>query len=404
LLLATTSPMALYNFFRRQALDIQQAGFRIEAASAPGEKLARFASETGLVTHALPLERPIRPVADLLALYRFWKLIRRFRPAIVHTHTPKAGLLGMLAARAAGTPIRIYTINGLVLETRRGWRRWLLKVTERVACGLATEVIAVSHSLARAIVELRLCDRRKLRVLGHGASHGVDLERYPTTWGSAGERLRRELGIPEDGLVIGFVGRIVGDKGIKELAAAWRILRDQYTRLHLLLCGAFEPAEAVSRRTRRALEDDPRVHLIGERDPEMPAVYSAIDIVVLPSRREGLPNVALEAAAMRRPLVGTRVTGLVDAVVDGETGLLVNAGDAPALAVAVGRLVSDHALRRQMGEAARWYVAARFDQRDVSRRLIEEYRRLIEASGVRPRLRRKTAREDTDAATVEARV
>jgi lipopolysaccharide/colanic/teichoic acid biosynthesis glycosyltransferase/glycosyltransferase involved in cell wall biosynthesis len=372
---ATTSPLALWNFFRAQARHLGEAGFEVHAVSAPGELLERFHRETGVPVHAVAWRRQVAPGADLLALARILALLLRLRPAIVQTHTPKAGLLGMIASRLAGVPRRIYTINGLVLATRRGWRRLLLAAAERISCRLATEVLAVSPSLAAEVAALGLCAPGKLRTLGHGGSHGVDLERFdPARWRGARERTRDRLEIPRDAAVIGYVGRVVRDKGIGDLAAAWRRLRETHPGARLVVCGDFEEHGAIEAGVRAALESDARVHITREAAAGMPAVYAALDVLVLPTYREGLPNVALEAAAMELPVVATRVAGCVDAIADGETGLLVAPGDVEALASALARAIDDAGLRARLGRRARRLVAERFEERAVSARLVAMYR------------------------------
>ncbi len=385
--LATTSPLALWSFFRAQACHLREAGFDVHAVSAPGELLDRFHEDTGVPVHAVALRRPIRLWADLRALAQLVALLLRLRPAIVHTHTPKAGLLGMIAARIAGVRRRIYTVNGLVLATRQGWRQRLLAATERIACRLATDVIAVSPSLAAEIRERELCAPGKLRALSHGGSHGVDLQRFdPARWRAQRDLTRERLGIPRDAVVFGYAGRIVRDKGIDDLTAAWRIVRSRHADAHLVVCGAFEDADPIGEETRAALDLDDRVHLTCETGDGMPALYAALDAVVLPTYREGLPNVALEAAAMELPVVATRVTGCVDAVADGETGLLVGPRDVEALSSAMERLAADRELRERMGRNGRRFVAERFEERAVSERLIGMYREA--RAGMRPGPRR----------------
>jgi len=376
--LITTSPLALWAFFVTQARQLRAAGFAIEAVSAPGDKLEEFRRLTGVPAHGVRFERRMHPLADLRALWSLWNLLRWRRPAIVHTHTPKAGLIGMIAAALLKIPVRIYTVNGLVLETRLGLARWVLVTTERLACRLATQVLCVSPSLARRMSELELCPPAKLRVLGSGASHGVDLAQFdPSAPWADGGRVRRRYGIPPDALVVGFAGRIVRDKGIEELAAAWINLREEFTSLHLLLCGVFESNDAIRTDTRALLSSDDRVHLTGGMISDMPSAYAAMDVVVLPSWREGLPNVALEAAAMKLPIVATRATGCVDAVADGVTGLLTTPGDAGELAQAIRALLEDPDRRQRMGEAGRRFVGERFSEREVTARLAAEYWRLL---------------------------
>jgi len=379
LALVTTSPLTLWAFFRGQVTSFLQAGLKVEVISGPGPKLAEFASEVPARAHSVPFVRRISPVTDLCALLSLCRLLRRLQPAILHTHTPKAGLLGMIAGRLAGVKTRIYTISGLVLMTRAGWQRAVLRLTERLACKLATEVLCVSHSLHQVALDMELCPPQKIRTLGYGGSHGVNLARFnPDSYGPA-ERatLRARFGIPEQAFLLAYVGRIVRDKGIEDLAAAWRSLRAEFPAAHLLLCGACEAHDPISREAREMLEADPRVHWTGQFIDVMPSVYAAVDAVVLPSYREGLPNIALEAAAMRVPIVATRISGCVDAVQDEVTGLLVEPRNVGELAGALRLLIGDPSLRQRLGRAARDFVQDRFSEQKVTGLLLSEYRRFL---------------------------
>ena len=320
---------------------------------------------------------------------RLYRLLRAIRPHVVHSHTPKGGLLGMLAARLAGVPVRVYTIHGLPLMTACGWKRLLLLWTERTACWCAFGVLSVSFSIRMAAVRKRICPAAKIKVLLGGSSNGVNAQREfsPARNGTASRQaIRRQHGIPQDALVISFVGRIVRDKGMVELAEAWRTLRNQFPSLHLLLIGPFEPQDPVPAEVERSFRSDPRIHLIGHVDDVSP-YYAATDVLVLPTYREGLPGVLLEAAAMELPVVATRVPGCVDAVVDGVTGALVPSRNAKALAAAVAAYLVDSELRRKHGMAGRQRVLKEFRQEAVWQALYEEYVRLLQEKGLLPPVR-----------------
>ncbi len=380
IVLMTTSPSSLYTFFESQVRFLRTAGFRIHTVSAPAQESSH--PRWRVPMHAIPMLRKISPFADLKALIRLTLLFRRIRPFLVHTHTPKAGLLGMIAARSAGIPVRIYTVNGLVWATQHGWRRRLLQITERLSCRLATEVVAVSSSLLQLIVHHGICPSRKIRVLGLGGSHGVDIERFdPAGTVESGRALRRLLDIPPGAQVILFVGRLVREKGIEELAVAWPSLRSSFPDAFLVLCGDEEKRDAVRPEILAELRKCPRVRFSRAAPNEVQAYYAACDLCILPTWREGLPNVALESAAMRKPIIATRVTGCVDAIQDGVTGLLVEPRDPDALINAIHRLLSSPVLRQQMGENGRKFITEHFSEKVVSARLAGEYHRLLAATG-----------------------
>ena len=366
-------------FLRGQVRWVRDRGFEPHVAAARGERLASFGRKEGVAVHPVPMSRRVSPLRDLGSLVRLVRLMRRVRPTVVHAHTPKAGLLAMLAATLVRVPVRIYQLRGLPLETASGLVRQLLWLSDRLACGLAHRVIANSDSLRQVAVREGLCPEAKLRVLVHGSGNGVDAAgRFDPARlrGKTRVETRDRWGIPRDARVIGFVGRLVRDKGVAELAAAWRALREQHADLHLLVVGPFEERDPVSAETRAALEGDPRVHLTGA-NWETPSLYAAMDVVALPTYREGFPNVPLEAAAMELPVVATRVTGCVDAVEDGVTGTLVPAREAETLAAALGRYLDDPALRRRHGRAGRERVLREFRPEAIWEAVHAEYVALL---------------------------
>jgi lipopolysaccharide/colanic/teichoic acid biosynthesis glycosyltransferase/glycosyltransferase involved in cell wall biosynthesis len=356
----TTVPQSLH-FLRGQVAYMKSRGIEVRAVASPGPELERFADLEGVPVHAVEMPRRITPLGDLVALWRLVRLFRKIRPHIVHAHTPKGGLLGMLAAWMVGVPGRVYTIHGLPLETATGLRRTLLRWTERVSCALARRVTAVSESVRRRAAAAGVCRAEEIVVLGAGTVNGVDAERRfrPSSCPYEAAVARRACSIPSEVRVLGFVGRLVRDKGVEDLVLAWKELREEFPDLHLLVAGGFEPRDPVSDEAREILRSDPRVRLVGQVDSTRP-LYSIMDLVALPTYREGFPQVPLEAAAMERPVVATRVTGCVDAVVDGETGTLVDPRDPHALAAAIRAYLEDPDLRRAHGTAGRARVLRDF--------------------------------------------
>jgi glycosyltransferase involved in cell wall biosynthesis len=384
LLLMATVSITVGSFLRPLALHMSAAGFDVHVVSAPGKELDALAGQPRVTVHAVPMERRVSLLRDLISLARLCRVFLRIRPDIVHANTPKAGLLGMVAAFLTGVRVRVLTIHGLPRMTQTGWLRRVLGVTDKITCLLATRILTVSHSLREATIACGLARPERVETLGYGSNAGLDTRRFDPHGSGAGTRhaVRDRYGIPRDALVVGYVGRLVRDKGIRELSEAWSSLRDEFPEARLLLCGAFEAGDKVPQNIRGELLGDDRVHFTGGFVDDVVPVYSAIDICVLPSYREGLPTVCLEAGLMKVPVVATRIPGCVDAVEDGVTGLLVEPGSQDAIANALRRLIEDHGLRRQMGEAGRTFVSRRFSEETVCGLLLAEYGRLLASSGL----------------------
>jgi glycosyltransferase involved in cell wall biosynthesis len=378
LLHVTTVPETLH-FFRGQIGFLKSNGFEVSAVASPGKVLQDFGNEQAIVVHGVHMERRITPLQDLLSLARLCSVIHKAKPHIVDAHTPKGGLLGMIAAFMMRVPVRIYHIHGLPMITARGWKRILLKLTEKVSCLLANQVLCVSKSVRQVVINEGMCPADKIKSLHNGSINGVDSEHVfnPERIGDLTRcQVRSNYGIPADAVVIGFVGRIVRDKGLIELVEAWKALRRDYTSLHLLVSGNFEPQDPVPDKVRETLENDPRIILTGHVE-DIPRIYSAIDIFALPTYREGFSTVCLEAAAMALPVVTCRVPGCICAVEDGVTGTLVESKDAFALAKALNTYIKDFDKRRNHGNAGRARVQRDFCQNDIWHVLHEEYARLL---------------------------
>mgnify|MGYP001157464848 CR=1 FL=1 len=396
----TTVPQSLF-FLRGQVGYMKERGFDIHGISSPGEFLSRFAEQECVAVHPVEMPRRITPLRDLVAVASIWKVLRTIRPQIVHAHTPKGGVLGMVAAWLARTPVRMYHMRGLPFTTASGWKRVLLIWSERISCGLADQVFCVSASIRQVALEAGLCRSEKIAVLARGSGNGVDAaQRYNGTQVEPSLRMetRRRYGIPDDALVVGFIGRIVRSKGIIELAGAWKRLRDAFPQLHLLLVGPYEPQDPIPADVDAGLRQDPRVHLIGE-EWNTPPLYAAMDVLALPTYREGFPNVLLEAAGMMVPVVATRVPGCVDAVQDGVTGKLVPPYDSEQLAAAVKDYLGDPELRRRHGAAARDWVLREFRPQGIWQAIHEAYVRGLCGKGLLPEEHHASENSNSEAST-----
>ena len=330
---------------------LREAGFRVTLVGSPGELLDRTAASEGVEAIPIPIERKIAPFADIVSLVRLWWLLRALKPDIVEFSTPKAGLLGTLAAMLCGVPRRIYVLRGLKLETASGLKRLVLIAAERLAIACAHRVLCNSDSLRSEAYALRLAPARSLQMLGEGSSNGVDIERFSP----GASRVRAELGLPLDAFVVGFVGRLTRDKGLPELVSAFDAILRAEPKAHLLLVGWYDASEdALAQAIRTRIENHPHMHFTGFVE-DTSTYYRAMDVMVLPTWREGFPNVVLEAAATGIPVITTLCTGARDSVVPGVTGLLIPPGSPEAISEAALKL-RDPELRRRMGRAARVWV------------------------------------------------
>lgn len=340
---------------------LRKAGFRVILVSSPGELLHRTAAAEGVEAIAIPMERQIAPLADLVSLARLCWLLLRLRPQMAEFSTPKAGLLGNLAGFLCRVPRRIYMLRGIKLETATGFKRRILLATERLAAACAHVVLCNSESLRAEALTLGIAPAAKLHVLGEGSSNGVDVVRF-----SPGpSNVRDRLGLPGNAPVVGFVGRLTRDKGLPELFEAFETILTQQPDAHLLLVGWFDSAEdALGPALRTRILDHPRIHYTGFVADTAP-YYRAMDLMVLPTWREGFPTVVLEAAASGIPVITTLSTGSRDSVVPEVTGLLIPPGDPEAISEAVLTLLRNPDLRRHIGEAARAWILEHFVDKRV---------------------------------------
>jgi glycosyltransferase involved in cell wall biosynthesis len=372
----TTIPMSLL-FLRGQVGYMKEHGFDVQIISSPGEGLMEFGEREQVRVHAVPIERRISPLADLVTIFRLALLFRRERAQIVHGHTPKGALVSMIAAFLARVPIRVYHLRGLPLEGATALRRIVLWTTEWISCVLATRVIAVSHSLRQVALAYRFCPPQKIVVLAKGSGNGVDAEHlYHPMPDRVRAEVRRDYDIPATATVIGFVGRLVRDKGVAELSQAWRMISQSRDDAYLMIIGPVEERDRLPQELLEWLRSHDRIRFTGMQT-DIARLYAAADVIALPTYREGFPNVALEAAAMGLPIVATRVTGCVDAVVHDQTGLLCAPRNPEALAASLLRYLDDPQLRQCHGDAARVRVLRDFQPKVIWTAIEQQYRSLL---------------------------
>ncbi len=354
--LSVTAPSSA-EFLVGQLAALREAGAAVSLLTTPSAEAEALCAREGAALLPVRMERAPAPRRDLAALGAATRALRAWAPDLVVAGTPKAGLIVMLAAAAARVPIRVHTLHGLRFEAATGAQRRLLWAAQRASCLAATDVVCVSRSLRLRAIETGVVSAGRATVIGDGSVNGIDLSRFdPDRAEPAGRALRARLGVPPAAPVVGYVGRLARDKGVEDLVRAWSRLRDG--KRHLILAGERDATDPVPAASLRELHGHADVHVLGHCD--VVPVYASMDVLVLPTYREGMPTAPLEAAAMRVPVVATQATGCVDAVLDDTTGVLVPIGDVDALAREVERYLADPTRRDAHGAAGRARVVARF--------------------------------------------
>lgn len=357
----TTVSLAIRSFYRGQLAALRDAGFEVMVVCADDEALREQLPE-GVRFVPAAFARVVSPLADLAVLWQLYRLFRRERFDIVQYSTPKASLLGAIAACAARVPMRIYILWGLYYMGQRGFKRTLFKGFERLICRLSHKIVPISHEMVEFALGEGLGRRPQYEVMLNGSACGVDLEQFdPDKWASSRRAIRERFHLPENAVVIGTVARLTGDKGINELVQAFDRLSGEVTGVYLLLVGAQEEKDRLSSETDRISRDNPRVRPAGWQDNPLP-FYAAMDIFCLPTYREGFGEVNLEAQAMGLPVVSTDVIGPRESIENEVTGLLVPAKSAEAVYEALRTLACDRERRRKMGQKARERVIEKFDR------------------------------------------
>jgi glycosyltransferase involved in cell wall biosynthesis len=362
-----------------QMRSLREEGYEIVAISSPSS-FGPSIEAAGVRHIPVPITRNITPIADLISLWRLWRVMRRERFAIVHTHTPKAGLLGQLAARLARVPLVVNTVHGFYLHSGMNpVARRIYLLLEKLAATCSDRILSQNAEDIEIAVRERVCRREKIKLLGNG----IDLTQFdPDAISTENvERLRAELGLKPGASVVGFVGRLAAKrKGFADFLAAAQEISARVPDCRFLVVGESDRGKPDAMEASAAGVHGIADHcvFVGQRDgSELPHFYKLMDVLVLPSIFEGLPRVVMEASAMGVPAVVTDVKGNREAVVHECNGLLVPLGDVPALAAAVVRVLTDRQLAKHMGIKGHAMALERFDEQTTFATVKNEYRRLL---------------------------
>ncbi len=374
----TTTDWTLCNLLDDQLQHIQSAGYTVGGVISPTDKRQQI-EEMGIRLYEVPFERRISPLKDLRSVFQLYRLFREIRPNIVHTHNPKTGLIGQLAARLAGVPIIINTVHGFYFTPDSSrLRQFFFANMERIAALCSTHILSQNSEDIETALRLKICRPDTISYLGNG----INLADFdPSCFDAASRRVKKlELGVAADAPVIGIIGRLVAEKGYPEFAAAAKQVKQRYPNAVFLAIG---PVEHEKRDVFRdedfatyGLEVGKDVLSLGTRD-DIPALLSIMDVFAFPSHREGFPRSLMEAATMGVGLVATDIRGNREVVKHGETGLLVPLRDVDALAKGILTLLDSPDYRAQLTAHAVEFAKEHFDQRLVFQRVVNTYDRLL---------------------------
>ncbi|MEO6348103.1 MAG: glycosyltransferase family 4 protein [Aquaticitalea sp.] len=373
----TTVPVSLRTLLKGQ-LKFMSQHFEVIGVSSAGSAMNEVIMDEGIKTHVVEMSRSITPIIDLKSTYQLYKYFKKERPFIVHTHTPKAGTLGMFAAKLAGVPHRIHTIAGLPLLETTGFKRKLLDVVERFTYICATHVLPNSFALEKIILDNGFTNPKKLQVIGKGSSNGIDTAHYNSDLISEIDKsnLRRELNIAETEIVFIFVGRLVTDKGINELVNAFDELSKTDKNCKLLLVGPKEDnLDPLLPETENLILNNKHILEVGTIKDIRPYVCIS-HVLVFPSYREGFPNVVLQASCMDLPCIVTDINGCNEIIEHNVNGLIIPAKDQKSLLGAMQFMLDHPERQKEMSLHCRSRIVKNYQQEYVWKSLLELYRSL----------------------------
>lgn len=377
----TTVPVSLKTLLKGQHQFMSQNGFEVIGISSAGPELKDVEKEEGIRTHTINMTRKITPFQDLKALFQLIRFLRKEKPEIVHTHTPKAGLLGMMAAKIAGVPHRLHTVAGMPLTVATGAKRQLLNFIEKITYFCATKVYPNSIGLKKLILEYGFTKEKKLKVIGKGSSNGINTSDFDpqTVKKEESIALRKSLGIKEDDFVFIFVGRIVTDKGINELIQAFNTIyyKAKNKDFHLVLVGSYEKElDPLQSETEQIIQDNPHIHSLGYQNNVVP-YFAMADVLTFPSYREGFPNVVMQAASMQLNAIVTDINGCNEIISDGENGWIIPVENKQQLANKMQWCLENPEKSKEMGLKSRAIMQKDFERSFVQGELLKEYQNLL---------------------------
>ena len=380
----TTVPLSLKVLLKGQLRFMASNGFDVKGVSSEGEELREVHENEGIAVEAITMSRKITPFQDLKSLWEMWNFLRKEKPQIVHTHTPKAGIIGMLAARLAGVPHRLHTVAGLPLMEATGTKRKILNFVEKLTYSSATRVYPNSKGLYDFILQNNFTQSNKLKIIANGSSNGINTTFFSPAQVSEIEKvaLREKLNIHSDDFVFVFVGRIVSDKGINELIKAFSELQTVENKpagIKLLLVGGLEnDLDPLNPETLAEINQNKDIISVGFQQ-DVRSFFAIADALVFPSYREGFPNVVMQAGAMGLPSIVSDINGCNEIIIEGENGLIIPSKNVEKLKEKMLTLAKDKNLYTKLKGNSRRMIENRYEQSVVWNALLEEYEGLLQS-------------------------
>jgi glycosyltransferase involved in cell wall biosynthesis len=373
----TTIPISIEKLLGNQLLFMKDY-YDVTAISSDRENLEKVGKSQNVPVYTVEMTRKITPWQDLKALWQLYCYFKKEQPLIVHTHTPKAGTIGMIASKLAGVPNRLHTVAGLPLLETKGSKRKLLNIVEKITYSCASKIYSNSYGLKNIITQEGFCKPDKIKVLANGSTNGIDSQFFNPEKISIESQieLKNLLHISTSDFVFVYTGRLTGDKGINELLLAFRKISAEFKKAKLLLVGFFEKElDPLDKATLDEIENNPQVIFVPFQNDIRP-YYSISDIMVFPSYREGFPNSVLEAGAMGLPTIATNINGCNEIIEHQKNGILIPPKDVNTLFATMKKVMQDTSLRAQLKENARAMIVSRFEQIVVWEALLTEYKKM----------------------------
>lgn len=374
LLRITTVSHSLDLLLKGQLKYISSKGFNVYIACSKDKNVSNIERREGVTYHELYLTRTFNPIQDIISLFKAIRLLVKLKPAIVHTHSPKAGIVGMIASYFCRIPLKIHTVAGLPLTEAKGIKKWILTKVEKITYRCADFVLSNSVN-QKEYIEKYIYKGHKLKVIGKGSSNGIDLEYFDPSLFTRDDidLLKAKYNISEDDVVYCFVGRLANYKGINELIEVFERLNKKYKETKLFLIGPYEDLNPLDSRTIQLIKCNNNIIALGHQD-DVRSFMVMSDIFVFPSYREGFPQALMQAAAMKLSCIASDINGCVEIIEDGKTGLIVPPKDVDALYNASEKLLKNKHLRKQYSENARITMEHDFEQKAFWNKLIQFYK------------------------------